>query len=281
MNNYNYGAVLSSHTRQINKDAHKFKTNHTKLPHQHDLRNTQCAPYFKPFEQLNSNSCTSQAVSAAIMCVNRKTKSDVNFNPSTYFNYYYARYIDGTQKTNQGTSLKSSLISASNGISDTKYWPNSESLFSEPEKQAQFDSLNHNVKEYKPLYPSINNLKACLVEGYPFVFSFWITSFMKNWFEHKSLREESNYILQIGNVTNKSNKIAGHACICVGYNDKLYGGVFIIRNSWGSNWGDNGHFYIKYSDIINPFFSNEFYVISDTCNNRCVKNCPKYYNICN
>ena len=36
--------------------------------------------------------------------------------------------------------------------------------------------------------------------------------------------------------------------MAVGYDDDR--GVFIIRNSWGSNWGDNGYFYMPYEFII-------------------------------
>ena len=41
----------------------------------------------------------------------------------------------------------------------------------------------------------------------------------------------------------------GHMMSIVGYNDdKKY---FIIRNSWGEYWGDNGYFYIDYEYFIN------------------------------
>jgi hypothetical protein len=277
---YRYGANITSHSRAINLNAHKFSSTKS-LPKKYDLRNNQCSPYFDSFNQLNSNSCTSQSVSASIMCINRKIRSDLAFVPSPYFNYYYSRYIDGTQKSNQGTSLKSSLQSAVNGISNIKYWSNKQSLFNTPNKISQLNSLNHNVKKYKSLHPTILNLKKCITSGYPFIFSFWITSFMDKWFQQKPIREESDYILQIGNVNKKSNKIAGHACLCIGYDDTKYHGVFIIRNSWGNLWGDEGHFYIKYSDMINPFFTNEFYIIMETCNKKkCVGKCPTYYDIC-
>ncbi len=42
--------------------------------------------------------------------------------------------------------------------------------------------------------------------------------------------------------------MAGH-CVCiVGYNNNKYGGAFKVVNSYGDSWGDNGFFWIKYSD---------------------------------
>jgi hypothetical protein len=45
-----------------------------------------------------------------------------------------------------------------------------------------------------------------------------------------------------------------HAIVLIGYDDER--GVWIIRNSWGSNWGDRGYGYIPYaghpySDLVN------------------------------
>lgn len=40
-----------------------------------------------------------------------------------------------------------------------------------------------------------------------------------------------------------------HALCVVGYDDKKYGGAFQLINSWGSWWGDDGLFWIKYSDF--------------------------------
>ena len=39
----------------------------------------------------------------------------------------------------------------------------------------------------------------------------------------------------------------GHAILVVGYNDN--GSYFKVKNSWGTNWGENGYFRIAYDDV--------------------------------
>ena len=42
-------------------------------------------------------------------------------------------------------------------------------------------------------------------------------------------------------------KLGGHAILLVGYNDAEQ--YFIVKNSWGTGWGENGFFRIAYSEI--------------------------------
>ena len=44
----------------------------------------------------------------------------------------------------------------------------------------------------------------------------------------------------------------GHAMTIVGYDDDEQ--VFIIANSWGTVWGDNGYFYLDYAFVNNDFW---------------------------
>ncbi len=47
--------------------------------------------------------------------------------------------------------------------------------------------------------------------------------------------------------TTDKSKWANHAVVLVGYNDA--GGYWIIRNSWGSGWGGDGHAKVAYGDL--------------------------------
>ena len=53
-------------------------------------------------------------------------------------------------------------------------------------------------------------------------------------------------------TTTEKNTIldGGHAMTIIGYDDDLNGGSFELINSWGTSWGDEGYFWIKYPDFI-------------------------------
>lgn len=47
-----------------------------------------------------------------------------------------------------------------------------------------------------------------------------------------------------GTFDEKSNTGVNHAIVLVGWDDQK--GAWLLRNSWGSNWGDNGYMWIEY-----------------------------------
>ena len=51
----------------------------------------------------------------------------------------------------------------------------------------------------------------------------------------------------------------GHAQCVVGYDDRIYGGAFLIMNSWGARWGNNGFAWVRYRDF--KYFVREAYGI--------------------
>ncbi len=52
----------------------------------------------------------------------------------------------------------------------------------------------------------------------------------------------------------------GHAMCVVGYDDKKYGGSFLLMNSWGQEWGVNGFAWVRYGDFQN--FVREAYGVN-------------------
>jgi hypothetical protein len=45
-----------------------------------------------------------------------------------------------------------------------------------------------------------------------------------------------------------ASNFPGHAMVTIGYDDNAYGGSFLIMNSWGTQWGNAGFIWIRYSD---------------------------------
>ena len=68
-----------------------------------------------------------------------------------------------------------------------------------------------------------------------------------------------NYSDQMWIQNDNEKMTGGHAMTVVGYDDKEE--HFIIRNSWGVEWGDKGYFYMPYSYITNKNLCSDFWVV--------------------
>ena len=53
--------------------------------------------------------------------------------------------------------------------------------------------------------------------------------------------------------------LGGHAVLAVGYNDVQQ--RFMVRNSWGPDWGMAGYFTIPYAYLANANLSDDFWTI--------------------
>ena len=86
----------------------------------------------------------------------------------------------------------------------------------------------HKIKNYAAIY-SLHNLKSSLVENGPCLITFPVYNYgLEMW--------KPEY----DNQTFKG----GHAMTVVGFTED----TFIIRNSWGTNFGDQGYCYYKFED---------------------------------
>lgn len=57
--------------------------------------------------------------------------------------------------------------------------------------------------------------------------------------------------------TRRESFLGGHAVLCVGYDDATQ--RIIVRNSWGTNWGDKGYFTMPYEYISNSNLADDIW----------------------
>ena len=73
---------------------------------------------------------------------------------------------------------------------------------------------------------------VCLSQGYPFVFGFTV---------YESFESPVVKRTGVANMPKKGESVlGGHAVLAVGYNLKEK--RFLVRNSWGKQWGKEGYF---------------------------------------
>ena len=88
-------------------------------------------------------------------------------------------------------------------------------------------------------------------QGLPFVFGFAV---------YQSFETEEVAKTGIMVMPKENDKmLGGHAIMAVGYDSEKE--VFIIRNSWGVEWGDKGYFNMPYSYITNKDLCSDFWVV--------------------
>jgi len=103
--------------------------------------------------------------------------------------------------------------------------------------------------------PDVNALKAFIQQNGP-VYTAVNAGENDAWGQEFSAYR-GNYVL-VHPCNNKTN----HAVLIVGWDDNLQyaggSGAWIVRNSWGTSWGDHGYFYIAYGSACIGYTTSAF-----------------------
>lgn len=203
-------------------------------------------------DQEQAGACTGNST-VALLEYNHLMTGGALLPLSRFFAYYNARVLEGTQDQDAGAELRDVISCLANqGICPETEWPYDLSqLTVQPPQQCYTDALQDEISVYAKL-ETLDDMLQCLAGGKPFVFGF--TAF-------DSL--ESDEVARTGVLnlpTSDEQIIGGHAVVAVGYTqaDKR----FLIRNSWGTAWGQSGYFTMPYEYVANPNLASDFWVVT-------------------
>jgi C1A family cysteine protease len=203
------------------------------------------------FDQGALGSCTGNALAGALEFLEKKDKVPY-IELSRLFIYYDERIVENTVSIDSGARLRDGIKTlAKLGVCSEVCYPyNIQNFAVQPGHKCYIEASKHKIKDYYRLN-TLSDMLHCLNNGYPFVFGFSVYS-----------NFETDQVAQTGIVnmpTPDESLLGGHAVTCVGYNDTTQ--RFLVRNSWGVNWGDKGYFTMPYAYLTDRNLSDDFWCI--------------------
>ena len=216
----------------------------TKLPPKVDLRKKMTTVE----NQESLGSCTANAVAGAYEYLVKAHKGIEDYDVSRLFIYYNAREIDGTIEEDAGSVIASAIQSLQEkGACSEETWPYEiEKFTEEPPEEAYEEASSFIVEDVQAVPVDLEDWKTALAEGNPIIFGLKLYSTFDSQKKPGLVPKPSSK-----EVTREEH--GGHAMLCVGYSDTDK--VFIVRNSWGDDWGDKGYCYIPYDYLMNEKYN--------------------------
>jgi C1A family cysteine protease len=202
-------------------------------------------------DQGNLGSCTGNALAGAVEFLERK--DNVRFiDASRLFIYYNERAMERTIKSDAGAMIRDGIKTLKNqGVCSERSWPYIISKFAVKLGAACYkEALKRKITSYHRIL-TLDEMRTCLAEGFPFVFGFTVYES----FESQEVAHSG--VVQIPQPNERS--LGGHAVLAVGYDDVQK--RFIVRNSWGTGWGQKGYFTLPYEYLANRNLSDDLWTI--------------------
>ena len=217
------------------------------LPPRIDLR-----PLCSPVEDQGPlGSCTANALVGNLEFLEKKAGRPPT-DLSRLFVYYNERAIEGTTQQDSGAMIRDGVKSlVSQGVCAESAWPYHLGYFAaKPFASCYTAAKAHCVTSYHRVV-GLLQVRMCLAEGYPVVFGFSIYDSF-----------ESAAVAKSGVMPmprRGERMLGGHAVCAVGYDDPS--SRLIVRNSWGTGWGQAGYFTMPYGVVADGNMSDDFWTL--------------------
>lgn len=181
----------------------------------------------------------------------KKSKREINL--SERFVYYNILNDSGNME-DTGSSLYGVVESMTKyGVCAENYCEYNVDLYDfRPSEDAYKDAMAHKIKIAKNVKINHKDITSALSEGYPVTISLKIYDSFGN--------SSKGFIFRPTDEEIKDEKYGNHAMVICGYSEEEK--VYIVRNSWGKQFGDKGYCYIPFSYIEDESFTNSACIIT-------------------
>ena len=197
------------------------------------------------FDQGRFSTCTANAVSTALQFTKR-----LSHRPSRMFSYWAGRKQVGTQKVDGGVHISDVLdgMNKKGWVSERVYGYESENLNRRPDLKTFKDAAKRKGRiSYFTPNRSEQVLENLLLSGKPVIAAIRV---------FPQLYELKDEVLRFDqNLTSES----GHAVLITGFDDATK--TFSFRNSWGTNWGNQGYGKVSYEFVLDGYSTYDLKVI--------------------
>lgn len=198
-------------------------------------------------DQLHLGSCVGQAVVGAYELLLNKADKTKFTDLSRLFVYYNARLLDNAVDEDVGAYVRDGIKAVNKyGVCSESSWPYLIEQFARaPSVQSYEEARTRLIKKYYRIQ-NLKDIVDALNSDNPVVTS------MNVYDSFYELDEGRKKILPM--PTADENIIGGHAVTFVGYD--LPKKLFLARNSFGTDWGDLGYFWVPFDYAERDFMDN-------------------------
>jgi hypothetical protein len=256
------GAKMGTNSRNVRRE---YQTGEIKrFPPRWDLRETSCKKYPPVTDQLAEGSCVAHAYCACLSCTVKAPETEAILRRVRNIDILLARGIT--------TTTPKSLYAF---IDDNKDEINSMDISIDPQTKeiegTSFQAVHQQASAKSDLTGGVvslfdlveidrqvDSIKVELLFGRPVMigistdetFNFWQDDPVK-----------TNFVIPEPSFSLERRKGGiGHALTIIGWEDGET--CFLVRNSWGKDWGIQGHCFLDYSSLSVPNFILDAYVLT-------------------
>lgn len=222
------------------------------LPPSADLRPRMPVAY----DQAILGSCTGNMAAAAVEFIRKQEGRPDLFTPARLALYYWERAKEGTVKVDAGATIRDAYwVLQHHGAPPEDLWPYDVKKFARKpsarvDKAARLDV----AVEYQAVPQSVGVMRGVLAAGYPIGVGFSV---------YESFESQDVARTGVVHLPQASEQLlGGHAVLVVGYDSQA--DTWIVRNSWGNDWGQDGYFTMPTAYLASPQLASDFWVLKQT-----------------